>query len=66
MATPQTENIGLDLTYRLTFFYGRRLAEMGSQLARLHSQLERKRNYVRIIDLKEKGFDRNEQPEANF
>jgi hypothetical protein len=46
--------IGLENCYSLLALYAKQLGEARLQLGKLHSQLERKRNYVRVCDLPEK------------
>ena len=47
----ELQPIGLHNAYSLLVLYGKQIAEAREQLGRLHSALERRRNYVRICDL---------------
>jgi len=57
MANPQAEDRNLDRTYRLLDLFMKQLGEARLQLGKLHSQLDRRRNYIRICDLTEDRED---------
>lgn len=45
------EDLALNRAYRLADFFGKQIGDMGFQLGKLRSDLYRRRNYCRIIDL---------------